>query len=178
MNTLAEPQDLLLAYDPDFTGFTGAGAGAGATPAAPVVGGDGYYEDFTAGLKRFVDEHPMLARGGPLPHGPVDWKAMVISFGIPGDSDDSDDDGGFDDDVDGDSDDDGGFDDDGDSGAVLAQLGDFIVDIDGAAGNGARGEKTYGGEMDETDAEASPYERFRAMGGHPRGSIIDFVADR
>ena len=211
MNTLAQSQDILLAYDPDFTGFTD-----GATPAASdIVGGDGYYEDFTAGLKRFVEDYPMLARGPPdtggeEPRGPVDWKALVISFGDPGDGgalDDSDDSGGaYDDDDDNDALSDDSGDDSGDGGGryggapgdrpQIARLGDFIVDANSgarSASSARRGAEPHEefcglGEMDETSAEASPYERFGAAaspyerfgaaGDQPRGSIIDFVADR
>jgi hypothetical protein len=68
----ARPSDLMLAYDEDFTGFTSldrmarpvestASMVAGATL---TVGGsnssDGYYEDFTSRLDRFVRENPRL----------------------------------------------------------------------------------------------------------------------
>jgi hypothetical protein len=98
MQPLAKPQDLLLAYDDDFTGLTSTAdmpqplepAAALAVPpqaAAPLLlgggdagtGPDGYYEDFTAGLQRFVDQYPRL--GGR--HGPLDWDALVVPFDGP-----------------------------------------------------------------------------------------------
>lgn len=53
MNTGPTPQDLLLAYDTDFIGFTG-----------DVTGGtiDGYYEDFSGSLNHFAKKHPLMFR--------------------------------------------------------------------------------------------------------------------
>jgi hypothetical protein len=74
MDVQARPEDVLLAYKEDFTGYSSlsdmafplesSGAlGGGATTADP----DGYYEDFTAHLDRYV-------RGLP----PPDWKILVL----------------------------------------------------------------------------------------------------
>jgi hypothetical protein len=59
MNTGPTPQDLLLAYDSDFVGFTGD-----KTELTEVVGGtiDGYYEDFAANLNQFAKHYPLMPR--------------------------------------------------------------------------------------------------------------------
>jgi hypothetical protein len=78
MSEVARPQDLLMAYDSDFVGYTSFGRMAQPVEAiygAPggVWGGgendydtpDGYYEDFTARLGRFVRENPHLGLAQP-----------------------------------------------------------------------------------------------------------------
>lgn len=220
MDNLAKPQDLLLAYDPGFTGYTSLGSmsqplepEASGLDDSSTLGGsatpDGYYEDFTASLGRFVRDHPLLAgpRGGPktggarAASGPLNWGTMVISFGAPDDDDDDDDYGGERAD---DNEDDEEEDDDNDAvggthPTPLMSLGDFIVDADVIGGVSVAAlpradnilaeyddsDEYVGGEMDETDAEAGSYERFRAEScvddGGPASapeSILGFVADK
>ena len=128
MESQARAQDILLAYDPDFTGFTSlstmarplepvsalataptstrfhggtAYAGASALAVAPsstgFLGGtadpDGYYDDFTTRLDRFVRAHPRLGGG---PSSPLDWRAVVVALGpsFGRENDDSSSDGG------------------------------------------------------------------------------------
>ena len=93
-------QALLTAYDPDFTGLTSLStmaqplepsADLGPEPRGSVLGGtldpDGYYDDFTAHLDRFVSSYPRLvapARGRPgAVGGGTGWGALVISVGRP-----------------------------------------------------------------------------------------------
>lgn len=195
MNKQANPQDLLLAYDPDFVGFTSLASmalplereGDVAAPSSTgTLGGtadpDGYYDDFTARLDRFVRAHPRLgATGGG--GGALDWKALVITLDGEGDSDhcgrcdgEGEGDGGGDGGDDGDylyyggcgyySDygggeaSDGGEVCDGEEGGAgggdeppLMSLGDYIVGVDG--GVGSRDPAT--GEMDESGAEGLSY---------------------
>ena len=149
MSSVAAPQDLLLAYDADFTGYTSLSRMAqpledrAAIPRSRqtgTLGGtadpDGYYEDFTARLGRFVREYPMLgAFEAPPGNAKVAPPPVAVSFGGIGDSDSDDfDDAGADDD----GADDDGFDDDGadDDGADGADGADD-VGADGGADGGA-----------------------------------------
>jgi len=82
MDGTARPYDILLAYDPDFTGFTSMDHMAQPvepveTTAAPtIIGGgdsdslpDDYYEDFTTCLDRFVKNNPRLGTRAPASGG-------------------------------------------------------------------------------------------------------------
>jgi hypothetical protein len=84
MDGTARPYDILLAYDPDFTGF--ASMDHMAQPVEPVesaatptiIGGgdsdslpDDYYEDFTTCLDRFVKNNPRLGTRAPASGGTV-----------------------------------------------------------------------------------------------------------
>ena len=92
MDSVAKPEDLLLAYDDEFTGFT-----AQETPALTstgTLGGsadpDGYYEDFTARLGGFVRAYPRIRTGGNAhahahshahsPGGGINWGAVVVAL--------------------------------------------------------------------------------------------------
>lgn len=71
----ARPQDILLAYDADFGGFSSLEGNLDSGPGTPVRGGgnstaDGYYEDFSARLDRFVRENPRLGAKGAAPPSP------------------------------------------------------------------------------------------------------------
>jgi len=177
MESQAKAQDLLLAYDADFTGYTSvnemarplepasdlaSGPRLAAAPASTgFLGGtpdpDGYYDDFTARLDRFVRAYPRLGGGGGA--RALDWGALVVALdafpdsdgdddGDDGDGDDGDDSGGDDgdnggDDGGGDSGDDSGDDNgDDDSGGgnrfggepSVISLGDYITDVDGGRG--------------------------------------------
>jgi hypothetical protein len=113
METVSKAQDLLLAYNDDFTGFTSSStmaqplepAGSLATAGPPswatgVLGGaadpDGYYEDFTARLDQFVRRYPRLGGGGRPggrgQRGDLDWSALVITLDAPDESSDGSDD--------------------------------------------------------------------------------------
>lgn len=142
MDTLAKPQDVLLAYNADFTGFTSLNEMA--QPLEPesalargtevgVLGGtpdpDGYYEDFSARLDRFTRLYPRLGVTGGARREGLNWNAIVITLDPPG-SDEADE---------GDEGDEGGEDDGGDEEFVpskggdppLVSLSDFIVETDG-----------------------------------------------
>jgi hypothetical protein len=237
MDSLASPQDLLLAYNEDFTGYTSLGSmsqplehrGRALRPEASVLGGtetsDGYYEDFTASLARFVKDYPRLAttpQARPKTGGtaaatlqatslagvkdmsaprPLNWGAMIITFSVPCDSDDEHGDDERGDDERGD--DERGDDERGDDDervddervddervdmtggahhrAPLVSLGDFIVDGEYLGGLGDE----ISAEMDETDVETDPFERFHfgrapaADGSDPMDrSILGFVSDK
>jgi hypothetical protein len=229
MDSLASPQDLLLAYNEGFTGYTSLGSmsqplehrGRALRPEDSVLGGtatsDGYYEDFTASLARFVKDYPRLAapQSRPKTGGtaaappqatpqatsmteardvsairPLNWGAMIMTFSVPYDSDDERGDDERADDERGDderADDERADDERGDMKggahhrAPLVSLGDFIVDGEylGGLGDG------ISAEMDETDAEADPFERFHfglqpaADGSDPMDrSILSFVFDK
>lgn len=234
MDSLASPQDLLLAYNEGFTGYTSLGSmsqplqhrGRALRPEDSVLGGtatsDGYYEDFTASLARFVKDYPRLAdpQARPKTGGtaaatpqatsqttsmaevkdlsaprPLNWGAMIITFSVPCDSDDeradderSDDERADDERADDERADDARADDaraDMKGGAhhqaPLVSLGDFIIDGEYLGGLGDE----ISAEMDETDAEADPFERFQfgqapaADGSDPTDrSILGFVSDK
>ncbi len=170
MDSQARPEDVLLAYNGEFTGFTSVSEMA--QPLEPfrtgVLGGtadpDGYYEDFSARLDRFVRDHPRLGGGGPLPGpGGIDWGAVVVAFDPLSDSDGADDADDADDDADDGADD---ADDDtkgGDPPPAVMTFSEFIVEADGgkrgapAREDNLAADEALGGEMDETDAEELAY---------------------
>jgi hypothetical protein len=105
MESHASPQDLLLAYNPGFTGFTSL-----SNMPQPIevsdpdddllfgerVTPDGYYEDFTASLNRFVKNYPQIAfpQGGLKNGGAskaLDWGVVVTVFDTADESEDGSD---------------------------------------------------------------------------------------
>ena len=176
------PQDLLLAYNGDFTGYTSLGSmpqplehRGSLRPEGVVLGGtvtsDGYYEDFTASLARFVKDYPRLAApqarpktGGTAAEArPLNWGAMIITFSAP---DDSDDERGDDERGDDERDDERGDDERGDG-----ERGDDNDERDDdERGDGERG-----------DDERGDDKRGGMTGGaHHRGPLVplgDFIVD-
>ena len=179
------PQDLLLAYNPEFIEYTSLNSMP--QPVEPetiplaALGGtassDGYFEDFTDTLGGFVNNYPLLASsyGGSELHN---WRARVITFGSRGYGGRSN--GSSDDERSDDERSDNKRSDNkrsehsehsersehsehsehkGSAGEghhlPLTEFGNFIVNVVG--GDTLRPED---GTMDETDAEAGSYEQF------------------
>jgi len=77
MESVATPQDVLLAYNADFTGFDSQAQPLEATSAvSPTIGGtadpDGHYEDYTELLAQFVRDYPHI--------GGSEWGAVVVDL--------------------------------------------------------------------------------------------------
>ena len=218
----ARPQDILLAYNPDFTGLTSLNQMAttlepsgdlAVAPGAPETGGstgvlggtadaDGYYEDFTARLDRFVRAYPRLGGTGPAFGAPgrLDWNAIVVAF------DESE--GSSGDESAGPGGDESAGPGDDESAGILASerhladarsatggspalvsLSNFIVEVDG--GKTARHALIRAdslGEMDETEAETlisgseqgskQASRRPSLVEGPESSSILDFATDK
>jgi hypothetical protein len=180
--TTADARDILLAYDPGFVGFTSvAEMGApleprgdlASAPAVEAIGGtadpDGYYEDFSARLERFVQAYPRLG-GGPRRLG-----GFVVEYDPPPDSDES----SSGSDADAAAAADGGPPSAGVLGGCACELppprpgpafslSDFVIETPPAA------PPVVGrGEMDETELERPTFEARRL--GSP--SILDYAID-
>jgi hypothetical protein len=96
---VARPHDLLLAYEDDFTGYTSL-AGMPHPLELSTLGGptylggtpdpDGYYEDYTERLARFVEAYPEVKAPVPGGGGGLDWGSLVVHAGYGSDDDESD----------------------------------------------------------------------------------------
>jgi hypothetical protein len=91
----ADPHDLLLAYKPDESIYTGGNYATGGRDIDP----DGYFTDFTSRLQAFVEggAHHLvggahhLVGGAPRAHPRVEFETMMLTLPRIEDSDDDDD---------------------------------------------------------------------------------------